>query len=79
MAFERLAQEFLNVKVTLLISEIVTNVDGGFKNLVQENEQQMEQIKNKVMQNELVREAQKVFDGKVVDIKVEKRKDIPHE
>ena len=79
LAFEKLAQEFLNTKVTLLISEIVTNVEGGLKNLVQENEQHLAQVKNKVMQHELIQEAQKVFDGQVIDVKVEKRKDPPHE
>ncbi|MBI3017824.1 MAG: DNA polymerase III subunit gamma/tau [Deltaproteobacteria bacterium] len=78
-AFEKLAQEFLNTKVALLITEIATKGDGGLTNLVQENERQMEQIKKKVMQHELVQEAQKVFDGKVIDVKIEKRKEGPHE
>ncbi|MBI3018689.1 MAG: DNA polymerase III subunit gamma/tau, partial [Deltaproteobacteria bacterium] len=79
LAFEKVAQEFLNTKATLLVTEMATKGDGSLTNLVQENEQQMDQIKKKVMQHELVQEAQKVFDGKVIDVKVEKRKDSPHE
>ena len=76
LEFEKLAQEFLNTKVTLLISEIATQGDGSLTNLAQENEQHLEQIKKKMIQHELIQGAQKVFDGKVIDVKVERRKDV---
>ncbi len=82
LAFEKVAQEFLNMKITLLVTEMATNVanvDGGLTSLVQENEQKLEQVKKKMMQHGLIQEAQKVFDGKVIDVKVEKRTDRSHE
>lgn len=70
--FEKIVSEHFKTPTTLLVSDIPAHTDSGVKSLVQENEHQIDQMKKKALENEVVKEVQKVFDGKVIDVKVQK-------
>ena len=73
-AFEKIISDFFNSKVQILITEMETNTDTGKKTIVEKNETEIERLKKKALDSDAVKEAQKVLNGRVIDIRVTQTK-----
>ena len=79
-AFERIVSEYLNSNIHLLITEMSADRGIGLTSLVEKNEDEISRLKQKALDNQAVKKAQKLFDGKILDVKVEKiKKEFQHE
>ncbi len=71
-SFEKIASEFTGSSLSLLLTDISETSDGTITNLAGDQESKMNGLKKMAMEHAIVQEAQKVFDGKVIDVRVQK-------
>ena len=69
---EQLASRFLNQKISFCVTEMESKTDT--KSIVEKAESERESIKKKTLASPWVQKAQKIFEGKVVDITIEEEK-----
>ena len=65
--------EYLKRPLSVLISEFETDSDISVKSLAKQEEDEIDKIKKKALQHESIQQAQKIFEGKIVDVKVTKK------
>lgn len=69
---EILLSEYFSTPLSLRLTEMAPENQSGKTNLVQENENELQKIKQQILKHQIVQEAQKLFDGKIIDVKVSK-------
>ena len=73
IALEKIMSEYLKRPLSVLISEFETDSDISVKSLAKQEEDEIDKIKKKALQHESIQQAQKIFEGKIVDVKVTKK------
>ena len=71
-ALETIISEHLKTKITVTITDVITGSDSHLPNLIKNDEHHIAQLKKKALENEIIQEAQKVFNGKIIDVKIQK-------
>lgn len=72
-SFQRIVSEYLNMPMSLRIAELNSDdLKKTYKNLVQENEKEIDGIKKEALEHEWVQTTQKIFDADIIDVKVSK-------
>lgn len=72
-SFQRIVSEYLNMPMSLHIAELNSDhLKKSYKNLVQENEKEIHEIKKEALEHEWVQTTQKIFDADIIDVKVTK-------
>ncbi len=72
-SFQRIVSEYLNMPMSLHIAELNSDhLKKTYKNIVQENEKEIDGIKKEALEHEWVQTTQKIFDADIIDVKVSK-------
>ncbi len=73
LSFQKIVSDYLNMPMSLHIAELNSDhLKKTYKNLVQENEKEIHEIKKEALEHEWVQTTQKIFDADIIDVKVSK-------